>query len=251
MLNPKPRICIIENGRTPDDLIGQFGSYPEMIAKWIGRSMPEAEYQFISPVTGEKLPSPEDYDGYILSGSKHSTYERAEWMIELIDFLQELRAKRIPVFGICFGHQIMADAYGGKNTKSPRGWGVGAQIYHYEGGAFPATCTSYVFHQDQVTEVPAEAKVIGGSTHCLNGVFEYSFPAFSVQYHPEFSGEYISALTKKFRGNLLANSVSVCALDSIERLVVDARVVGEKAAAFFRSNYRYDKPVESEGERYG
>ncbi|MDR3411360.1 MAG: gamma-glutamyl-gamma-aminobutyrate hydrolase family protein, partial [Formivibrio sp.] len=101
-------------------------------------------------VSGDKLPSPSDFDGYILSGSKYSTYERSPWMIALIEFLQQLRLERIPVFGICFGHQIMADAYGGLNAKSEKGWGVGSQRYEYDAHALPASTAAYVFHQDQV-----------------------------------------------------------------------------------------------------
>jgi GMP synthase-like glutamine amidotransferase len=80
----------------------------------------EATFTYLSPVRGEKLPAPDDFDGFILTGSKHSTYERSPWMVGLIALLQQLRQKRIPVFGICFGHQIMADAYGGLNAKSSK-----------------------------------------------------------------------------------------------------------------------------------
>ncbi|BBH45764.1 type 1 glutamine amidotransferase [Pseudomonas sp. KU43P] len=244
------KICVIENGRTPDDLIDQFGSYPEMISAWIGPALPEAVFTFVSPVAGEKLPKPYEYDGYILSGSKFSTYERTPWMLALIVFLQQLRAEKIPVFGICFGHQIMADAFGGLTEKCVRGWGVGAQLYEYKTERLPAQCSSFIFHQDQVNKVPPEATVIGGSLHCPHGVFEYAFPALSVQYHPEFSAAYITALARKFRGNLLPDSVSASALSSIDRLAVDAHGIAEWAAAFFRSHVRSFNRHASLGEPY-
>jgi GMP synthase-like glutamine amidotransferase len=249
-MNTPLRICILENGQTPDDLVERFGSYPQMIAQWLSPALPEATFTFVSPVSGDVLPPLHKYDGYILSGSKFSTYERAPWMLALINFLQQLRAERIPVFGICFGHQLMADAYGGKTEKSVRGWGVGAQLYEYKTEHLPAQCASFIFHQDQVNHLPAEAKVIGGSIHCPNGAFEYDFPALSVQYHPEFSAAYITALAKKFRGNLLADSVAASALGSIDRLAVDSTAIAEWAATFFR---RYIKPVNrhaSLGEPY-
>lgn len=230
------RICILENGRTPDDLIDEFGSYPKMIDKWLSPYLPQATFTYLSPVRGEKLPAPGDFDGFILTGSKHSTYERSPWMVGLIALLQQLRQKRIPVFGICFGHQIMADAYGGLNAKSSKGWGVGAHQYNYETPDLPGSTASFVFHQDQVQKVPPEATRIGGSAHCENGVFAYSFPAISVQYHPEFSAEYIQALAKKFRGDLLSDSVSANALDSITHLPVDASPVAKWVADFFRTH---------------
>lgn len=229
------RICILENGRTPDDLIDEFGSYPHMIDQWLSPFLPEATFTYLSVVRGEKLPAPDDFDGFILTGSKHSTYERSPWMLELIALLLQLRQKHIPVFGICFGHQIMAQAYGGLNAKSDKGWGVGTQQYTYEIPDLPACSASFVFHQDQVQNIPPQATRIGGSTHCENGVFRYSFPAISVQYHPEFSPEYTRALAKKFRADLLGDYVSANALDSIAHLPVDASPVAKWVSDFFRT----------------
>jgi GMP synthase-like glutamine amidotransferase len=227
------RICILENGITPDDLIDQFGSYPMMIEKWLSPFLPQATFTYLSPVSGDRLPEAAAFDGYILSGSKYSTYDRSPWMIDLIAFLQQLREERIPVFGICFGHQIMADAYGGLNARSDKGWGVGSQRYDYDAQALPASNAAYVFHQDQVQTLPPEATRVGGSSHCENGAFEYSFPAISVQYHPEFSAEFTRALTRKFRGELLPEQIAANALDSVEQLPVDATPIAQWTAGFF------------------
>jgi GMP synthase-like glutamine amidotransferase len=238
-MSQKPiRLCVLENGRTPDDLIDHFGSYPEMIEKWLSPYLPEASFTYVSAVLGEKLPAPTEYDGFILTGSKYSTYERTPWMISLIAFLQQARQESIPIFGICFGHQIMADAFGGLNAKSVKGWGVGAQLYEYGGTSLPSAVASFIFHQDQVQKIPPEAKRIGGSSHCENGVFEYSFPAISVQYHPEFSPEYTRALARKFRGSLLPDSVSLRAMESIDWLPVDASPIARWVAEFFRKHMR-------------
>lgn len=230
------RMCILENGLTPDDLIDQFGSYPMMIDKWLSPFLPEATFTYLSPVSGDRLPSPSEFDGYILSGSKYSTYERSPWMIGLIAFLQQLRQERIPVFGICFGHQIMADAYGGLNAKSEKGWGVGSQLYGYDAQVLPASNAAYVFHQDQVKEIPPEATRVGGSAHCENGAFAYSFPAISVQYHPEFTAEFTTALAEKFRGALLPDQIAANALDSVNQLPVDATPIAKWTASFFRKH---------------
>lgn len=242
-MKPEPlKICILENGLTPADLIDEFGSYPAMIERWISPFLPGAAFTYISPVRGEALPNLEAFDGYILSGSRYSTYEKAPWMLSLIDFLQALKEKRIPVFGICFGHQIMADAYGGQTTKAKNGWGVGAQVYEYVNGAPPKAAASFIFHQDQVTTLPPGASCIGGSSHCTNGVLAYDFPAISVQFHPEFTTAYIQALATKFRGTLLPEEISSKALDSIESLEVDNSQIAHWAASFFRK-HAYSIPV--------
>lgn len=63
-------ICVIENGLVPEELKASYDSYPKMIEKWLCEVLPEAKFSFVSVVSGETLPSPNDYDGYILTGSK-------------------------------------------------------------------------------------------------------------------------------------------------------------------------------------
>lgn len=230
---PQLRLCVIENGLVPEDLQDSFASYPAMIEHWLAPALPEARFSQVSPVTGETLPDPLEFDGYILTGSRHSCYEGAAWMEELQLFLQRLRDLKCPVFGICFGHQIMADAYGGRAGKAEQGWGVGAQQYQYSETS-PTDGASFIFHQDQVVELPPEAQVLGGSSHCRNGVLSYSFPALSVQYHPEFSTDYMSALAQRYSGTMLTREQADTALSSLVQLNVDNSRLASWVAGFFR-----------------
>ncbi|MNM81175.1 amidotransferase [compost metagenome] len=226
------RLCIIENGLVPDELRERFGSYPQMIERWIAPALPEASFAYVSPVSGEALPDPREYDGYLLSGSRHSSYENSEWMQGLVAFLQRLRDLRKPVFGICFGHQIMADAFAGQTTKAEQGWGVGAEEYRY-GSPQLNDAPVFIFHQDQVTRVPPQAHVVGGSPHCPNGVLAYEFPALSVQYHPEFSAAYVQALLDRYGGRMIPADISAEAHESLA-LPVDSSPVARWAAELFR-----------------
>ncbi len=225
-------LCIIENGLVPEELVAKFGSYPDMIEHWLKPVMPDAVFSTVSAIRGQDYPQPSDFDGYILTGSKHSTCENTDWMIRQIQFLQQTRTAEIPVFGICFGHQIMANAYGGKTTKSRQGWGIGAQSYHSNCQS-ALTGNVYVFHQDQVSQVPPSADVIGGSDHCPNGVLRYRFPALSVQYHPEFSNAYVAALNLKHGGAIIPSKVAKQAAESLENLSVDPRPMAETVKNFF------------------
>ncbi|GAA3543395.1 type 1 glutamine amidotransferase [Zobellella aerophila] len=232
------RLCVIENGLVPEDLQGSFASYPAMIERWLVPALPEARFSQVSPVTGEPLPDPLAFDGYILTGSRHSCYEGAAWMEALLRFLQRLRELQRPVFGICFGHQIMADAYGGRTRKAEQGWGLGAQQYHYpEEG--PTAGAAFVFHQDQVVELPPEARVLGGSGHCRHGVLSYPFPALSVQYHPEFTTDYMSALAHRYAGTMLTREQADTALSSLEQLSVD----NTRSAAWVANFFRKYRPI--------
>ena len=227
-------LCIIENGLAPDDLKPQFGSYPDMIRRRLAPSLPEANFDECSPVPGEALPAADAYDGYLLTGSRHSSYEDGEWIRDIRQFLRQAIDLKRPVFGICFGHQIMADAFGGQTTKADNGWGVGAQEYIASLGRPNDKAGFFVFHQDQVTCVPPAAKVIGGSAHCPNGFLEYSFPALSVQFHPEFTAEYVEALANKYGGDVIPTDTSLAAIASLENIPVDNTRLASNVAGFFR-----------------
>lgn len=227
------RLCILENGLVPEALRDDYASYPAMIEQWLHPELPEATFTDVAPVKGEALPAPEDFDGYLLSGSRHSVYEDLEWIHRTRTFLQALRQQGRPVFGICFGHQLMAEAFGGKTQKAAQGWGVGAQAYYYRNTGL-LDGAALVFHQDQVVRLPPEAQVIGSSAFCPNGALVYDFPALSVQYHPEFTPAYIEALSQRYGGNLIPEAVAAHSVASLQQLCVNNRPVARWVADFFR-----------------
>jgi GMP synthase-like glutamine amidotransferase len=118
--------------------------------------------------------------------------------------------------------------------KSERGWGVGAQAYVYDNDSGLENAASFVFHQDQVEQIPPGARVIGSSEICPIGALEYDFPALSVQYHPEFTGDFTRALIDRYDGNVLSSEIAGSARESLTRLSVDNAPVGRWAADFFR-----------------
>ena len=227
------RICVIENGLVPDALAGRYESYPQMVAQWLGDALPEAQFISISAVQGDPLPAPDAFDGYVLTGSKFSVYEDIEWIHRLRAFVQSLGQQARPVFGICFGHQLMADAFGGKTARAEQGWGIGAQPYRYA-VADVADGSALVFHQDQVVRLPPGATVAGGSDHCPFGALEYEFPALSVQYHPEFTPDYVRALAELYGGSTISEDLAQAALDSVNTQLVDNKRIATWVAGFFR-----------------
>lgn len=228
------KICILENGLVPEELQSTHGSYPDMVRHWLGASLPEASFHDCSPVSGEALPPPDAFDGYILTGSRHSSYEDLAWIHAMRAFLREVKELGRPIFGICFGHQIMADAFGGQTRKADNGWGIGAQTYSSRLAGVGNTLGTRVFHQDQVLELPPEAEVVGGSTHCPNGILQYAFSALSVQFHPEFSRDYVEALANRYSGTTIPEATCRAAIDSLAMIDVDNSALARHVAAFFR-----------------
>lgn len=191
------RIAIIETGTTSGDLVAKHGDFPSMVEHWLRPEFPEASFEVVSVFQGQRLDIDAlQADAYVLTGSPHGVYEQLPWMQELTQQLQALAARQTPMFGICFGHQIMAQAFGGHVEKSDKGWGVGVQRYVISEGDKKHELEVFIYHQDQVVRLPPQGKAVGGSSHCEYGVIEYEFPALSVQFHPEFVSEFVTDLVE-------------------------------------------------------
>lgn len=193
------KIAILEMGLLPETLAQKHGSFFDLIRNWLGHSEQEADLEFSQFVVcqGDALPAPADFDAYVVSGSKFSVYEDLQWIHATKAFLNQVAALKIPMFGICFGHQLMAEAFGGKVEKSAKGWGVG--IDHYQFASMEQDVL--VFHQDQVVRLPESAHVRAHSDHCQYGALEYDFPALSVQFHPEFTQGLVMDLLARGRSD--------------------------------------------------
>lgn len=212
----------------PEYQTGQ-AKFGELLVAWISRGLPEAEYTVINVVDGAPLPEVDAFDGYVISGSDKGVYDDTDWMQPLRDFLLAARDARKPMFGICFGHQIMADTFGGKAEKVGAAE-VGVRDFEIDGQTQPA----HVWHQDQVTQVPPGAEVIGAADYCPVAALSYDFPAMSVQFHPEYSANYVSEFLTRSRGEILAEDVTDAAVDQMAKGDVSADLFAAQAGAFFR-----------------
>jgi len=197
------KIGILETGNVSDVLKARFGSYPTIFHALIRSQMPDAEFIDVSLVNGASLGTPQDADGWLITGSRHGVYEDLEWITQLKEFVRACVAAHVPVVGICFGHQLIAEAMGGKVELSERGWGLGVHEYTTHdlpdwmaslNGSFKA----FAVHKDQVVTPPPGARVIAGSEFCPYAAMVYGDPdhptAISVQSHPEMTAEFVQGL---------------------------------------------------------
>ena len=221
------RIWVLETGAPPASLRPRFGDYPAMFRDLLGEDFRWRTYD----VQAGALPArPEDEDAYIVTGSSAGVYEGDAWIAGLLEFLRGARG-RTRLVGICFGHQAMAEAFGGKVIKSPKGWGVGLHTYEVlerepwmdaaEAISVPAS------HQDQVVELPPGARLVAASAFTPFGMLEYGGrSAISLQLHPEFEPAYAQALVENRRGSRYAEVEADAAIASLRRPNDNVRVAG-------------------------
>ncbi|MEP1230413.1 MAG: type 1 glutamine amidotransferase [Litorimonas sp.] len=214
------KIGILQAGRAPDSLQSEHGDYNEMSQVFLG--LPSANVQHYAVLDGEFPDSVSDCDGWFITGSRFGVYEGHDWIAPLEAFVRSAHAENRKMVGICFGHQIMAQALGGRVVKYDKGFSVGAVDYTLTGSLAPAdegasaTTRLNAYHQDQVETPPDAAELILTSDFCHYAGFAYGDWGLSVQPHPEFEGEYLKELVAERRGTLLSNEISDEALLSLE-----------------------------------
>ncbi len=224
------KIGILETGRPPAPLAPQYGDYPGMFVKLLQDAGLEAETTSFDVQAGELPETPEAFDAYLITGSAAGVYEDLPWIAPLEQFLVAAKG-RAKLVGICFGHQIMAQAFGGKVIKSPKGWGIGLQPYAvFEREAWMDDARSVavaVSHQDQVVEAPPGARAVAGNDFCPFGVLAYDDqPAISLQHHPEFAPDYAQALIERRLGTVFDAATGQAAIESLNAPNDRARVGG-------------------------
>jgi len=201
------KVGILKTGRPPKPAIPQFGTYPDMFMRLLGQDA--YDWRVYAADEGEYPAAPEDCDAYIVTGSSAGVYEADPWIARLLDWLRAAKG-RTKLVGVCFGHQAMAQAFGGQVIKSPKGWAIGQQDYRvlspepWMDG--PPAIRLPGSHQDQVVELPPNAEVIAASDFTPMGALAWRDQlAISMQLHPEFEPAYATALIEARRGKVYAD----------------------------------------------
>jgi GMP synthase-like glutamine amidotransferase len=220
------KIGILQTGLAPDVLADEMGDYPDMFARLLaGHGF---TFQTWRVVEGQFPASVTECDGWLITGSRHGAYEDHPWIPPLEDFIRNAYAARVPLVGICFGHQIIAQAMGGRVERYPEGWAVGATDYDFDGH----TLRLNAWHRDQVTQVPPMAQVIAANSFCANAALLYDDRALTVQAHPEFRPEFINGLMRA-RGKGLVPDDLMAKAEARLSLPLNDQAMADRIAAFF------------------
>jgi GMP synthase-like glutamine amidotransferase len=189
------RIGILQND-TATPAMQPFGDMPDLFARFLGGR--GFSFETFRCDVGVFPASVTECDGWLLTGSRHGAYEDRAYIPTLEAFIRAAHAAAVPMVGICFGHQIMAQALGGKVEKYAGGWGIGATEYDFG----TETLMLNAFHQDQVIAPPPGARVIAATPFCRHAALDYNGRALSFQPHPEFDDALMAALIHEARGEV-------------------------------------------------
>ncbi|WP_417662365.1 amidotransferase [Pseudomonas sp.] len=193
------QICILETDVLRPELIDQYQGYGKMFERLFALQPIAAEFTVYNVMQGEYPADNEQYDAYLVTGSKADSFGEDAWIQTLKTYLLERYARGDKLLGVCFGHQLLALLLGGEAKRADQGWGVGIHRYALAKKAqwmTPALddLTLLISHQDQVTKLPENATLLASSEFCPIAAYCIDDQVLCFQGHPEFIHDYSKTL---------------------------------------------------------
>jgi GMP synthase (glutamine-hydrolysing) len=202
---PMKPLVILRAGDVAAPVAERRGQYPAWIKREVGSAWTGGWVEHDVRIEGAPLPDPRSASAFIITGSSSSVTERAPWMLRAEELVRRIHDAGTPLFGICFGHQMIGQALGGEVTKNPNGREIGTVRVRLEPGAagepilrgLPSAFVANHTHVDSVTTLPRGARVLARTDLEPNAIFVIGARTKCVQFHPEIDGDamrgYVSA----------------------------------------------------------
>lgn len=225
MTAPKPaRLVILKTGNTLPPILKSFGDFD----RWFLNGLSENLDRQVVDVTREPLPGePEQWDGIVVTGSPAMVSDREPWSEATAAWLARAVEAGVPVLGVCYGHQLLAHALGGKVGYHPQGRETGSYPVNLHESAqadplftgLPVSFQAQLTHRQSVLELPENAVLLASNDFEPHQAFRIGSCAWGLQFHPEFTADIMRAYLKAQAPALLQEGLSP---DSLMSQVDDA-----------------------------
>ena len=202
-------IYIIKTGETFQSIETKYGDFDDWIINFLGRT--NKNIKVISILQNDKLPSLKSALGFIITGSHAMVSEELPWSIKLEKYIKKISAKKVPLLGICYGHQLIAKALGGKSGFNTKGKEIGRVKVNIAKKSlldplfenFPKKFNAFETHYQSVLKLPSDAITLASNFKDKHQAVRYTQDIWGVQFHPEFDKNVMKKYIQNQEKNLL------------------------------------------------
>jgi GMP synthase (glutamine-hydrolysing) len=196
-------ILILKTGQTLSSIATKFGDFDAWIMT--GMDLPSNHFQTVSVFQGEPLPPLDNVSGIVITGAPAMVTDKLDWIETSQHYLVNAVETGVPVLGICFGHQLMAQALGGKVGLNPAGREIGTTNITVSNEAgedalfsgMPGKFKVHTTHMQSVMELPPGATVLAGNSVDTHHALRFAENAWGIQFHPEFDEEIMTSYIRE------------------------------------------------------
>jgi GMP synthase (glutamine-hydrolysing) len=211
-------VLIIHTGDPNDELKHTYGSYAVQLQKAAG--LADHETEIVSVFCGGALREPQHYRAVLITGSPTMVTDLVEWSERTAQWLRQAAEYGLPMFGVCYGHQLLTHAFGGKVGYNPAGRVAGTMAVRKQPGAAaehllheaPESFAAHMLHSQVVLEPPPGAVVLASSPMDPHHMLKLADNIYSAQFHPEFSCEFVKAHLTYYTDTYRNNGIDTAAM---------------------------------------